>query len=359
MVLFILFIFICVISTLCIRQNPKIQYKIVFLYCFISFIFTGLRWNYGGDWDTYYNYFKNIKSLCFDDSSFEFGWIILSYTIKTIFNSYTLFQFFIASVIFFCIYTSIKKLSAVPLLSYFVYFAIDHGGINYVRTVIATCLIIYSLVYAKERKIIKYMLIWFCAFSIHFSSFIALPIYWIYNNTISFKKYIAVSFACISFFYISGKVFLSDFSLLGPYVQYKLDKYISAQESEEYFGSNITVEMAMMNYMIKKSFIFLFLFIYCKKALQNDYVFRGVTNVFIVGTAFYCSVVPIAMQFGRMSGYMDGSEIFIVPFIYKYIQSRIIKNIFLFLTILMNFIRINGHLDPDNPLIYNYHWVLF
>lgn len=332
---------------------------LVFYLCLISFALTGLRWNYGGDWDNYYNYFESIKELDFTHTGFEFGWVILSYIIKITTNSYTLFQFLVAGVFFFCITSSIKKLSVLPLLSYLIYFATSNGGISYVRTVFATCIILYSLVFAEEKNIKKYLITWFFAFSIHFSSLIALPIYWIYNNSISYRKYFLAFIVCVVFFYLNGKMFLSDFSLLGPYVQYKLDKYISAQEAGEYFGSSMTVETALINYIIKKSFVFIFLFMYCREALKHDKMFRGLTNVYITGTIFYCSVVPIAMQFGRMAGYMDGVEMFLVPLIYKYIQRDSNKLIFIFLVIAMNFIRIKGHLDPNNPLIYNYHWILF
>lgn len=359
MLLYSLFIIITIVTILNLNKVRQRQLQIVSIMCFVSFLLTGLRWNYGGDWDNYIDYFTSIRNLDFTDSSFEFGWVILSYIVKITTNSYTIFQFVIASVFYYCIRNSIGKLSVVPILSYFVYFALDHGGINYVRTGIATCIIIYSLVFANEQNLKKYLLTWFIAFSIHFSAFVALPLYWIYRSSISFKKYFFIFLGCVLFFYVSGKLFLSDFSLLGPYVQYKLDKYITAQEAGEYFGSNMTVEVAMANYLIKKAFVFLFLFLFCRKALQCDTVFRGITNIYIVGTIFYCSVVPIAMQFGRMSGYMDGTEIFIVPFIYKNIPQKTMKHIFLFLTIVMNIVRIKGHLDPTNPLIYDYHWILF
>lgn len=359
MLLFVLFVFIVLFTIINICKPKEKQLQLLYFLCLIICLLTGLRWNYGGDWDNYYNYFTAVKELDFINTSFEFGWVILSYIIKTITNSYTLFQFVIAGIFFFCITNSIKKLSVWPLLSYLIYFAIDHGGINYVRTSIATCVIIYSLVYAEEKNIIKYLITWLFAFSIHFSAFIALPIYWIYNNSISYKKYFYVFFVCVTFFYFSGKIFLSDFSYLGPYVQYKLDKYISAQEAGEYFGGAMSVEVALVNYIIKKSFIFIFLLLCCRKALEHDKMFRGLTNVYIAGTIFYCSVVPIAMQFGRISGYMDGTEIFLVPLIYKYTQRKANKIIFIFLVIVMNFIRIKGHLDPDNPLIYDYHWILF
>lgn len=359
MLLLILFFIIVLFTLTNIHSSYRRQLLLVFFFCLVSFALTGLRWNYGGDWDNYYDYFESIKDLDFRYTSFEFGWVILSYIVKVASNSYTLFQFLVAGFFFFCITSSIKKLSVLPLLSYLIYFATSNGGISYVRTVFATCIILYSLVFAEKKDIKRYLITWFLAFSIHFSSFIALPIFWIYNNSISYRKYFLVFIACASFFYLNGKMFLSDFGLLGPYVQYKLDKYISAQEAGEYFGGSMTIETAMINYIIKKSFVFIFLFTYCREALKQDSLFRGITNVYIAGTIFYCSVVPIAMQFGRMAGYMDGVEMFLVPLIYKYIQKSSNKLIFITSVIIMNFVRIKGHLDPNNPLIYDYHWILF
>lgn len=357
--LYTLFCILVILVILNIKRNRYQQLIIVWCICLVVFILTGTRWEYGGDWDTYYGYFKQLKELRFDDTGFEAGWVVLSYLIKNATHSYVAFQLVIAGVIFFCIYKSIKHLSPVPVLTYFVFFAIENGAINYVRTAFVTCIIIYSYIYISERKLIKFLIIVGLACTIHFSAFLAIPLYWIYDLKISYPKYIIMGTCVIAVFYISGKVFLSDFSILGPYVQYKLDKYISAQEAGEYYGGNVTVEMAMINHIIKKSFIFFFLFLYCRKALVENLIFRGLTNIYVAGTIFYCSVVPIALQFARTSGYYDGVEMFICAYIYKAINKKEMRLLFLILVIIMNFIRLRGHLDPSNPLIYNYHNVLF
>lgn len=342
-----------------INRNRNQQLRILWCVCLVVFILTGTRWNYGGDWDNYYGYFQQIKELRFDDSSFEFGWVILSYLIKNLINSYVVFQLVVAGIIFFCIYKGIKHLSPLPILSYFLFFSIENGAINYVRTGFATCIIIYSYIYISERKLLKFLTVVGLACTIHFSAFLAFPLYWIYGMKIKYPIYILIGVSVITVFYVIGKAFLSDLSFLGPYVQYKLDKYISGQEAGEYYGGNVTVEMAMINHVIKKSFVFLFLFLYCKKEIAVDKVFRGLTNMYIAGTIFYCSVIPIALQFARTSGYFDGVEIFICAYIFKTIKRRDMKLLFLFLIILMNFVRLHGHLDPQNPFIYNYHNVLF
>ena len=344
---------------LTINGSRKQQLNGVWCVCLVVFILTGTRWEYGGDWDNYYGYFKQLKELRFDDTGFEAGWVVLSYLIKNATHSYVAFQLVIAGVIFFCVYKSIKHLSPVPVLTYFVFFAMENGAINYVRTAFVTCIIIYSYIYIFERKLIKFLIIIGLACTIHFSAFLAIPLYWIYGMRIKYPIYILVGVGVIAVFYVLGKAVLSDFSVFGPFLEYKLRHYIEAQDAGEYFGGNITAEMAMVNHVIKKSFIFIFLFLYCKKELAEDRVFRGLTNIYIAGTIFYCSVTPIALQFARTSGYFDGVEIFICAYIFKTIKSKDIKLLFIILVIIMNFIRLRGHLDPTNPLIYNYHNVLF
>lgn len=357
--LYTLFCILVILVLLYIKRNRYQQLNIVWCVCFVVFILTGTRWEYGGDWDQYLSFFQNIKELSFDDVSVERGWVLLSYIIKRTTDSYVLFQFVIAGIIFFCIFKSIKHLSVAPLLSYLVFFAVENGAINYVRTAVATCIIIYSYIYISERKLLKFLIIVGLACTIHFSAFLAFPLYWIYGLKIKYPIYILIGASIIAVFYVAGKAFLSDFSTFGPYVQYKLSRYMEAQESGEYFGGNMTAEMAMINHVIKKSFVFLFLFLYCKKEIAVDKVFRGLTNMYIAGTIFYCSVIPIALQFARTSGYFDCVEIFICAYIFKTIKRRNMKLLFLFLIILINFVRLHGHLDPQNPLIYNYHNVLF
>lgn len=359
MLIYSVFVLLLLCTIFFVHSKDKEQLHVIFISAFLVFFLTGTRWEYGGDWDNYLSYFQNIKELSFDDVSMEPGWVLLSYIIKITTDSYVLFQFVIAGIIFFCIFKSIKHLSVAPILSYFVFFAVENGAINYVRTAVATCIIIYSYIYVSERKLLKFLVTIGLACSIHFSAFLAFPLYWIYKMKIAYPKYILIGICFMAFFYVAGKLFLSDFSLFGSYIQYKLDKYITGQEAGDSFGAMVTVETAMLNHIIKKSFIFVFLLLFCRKALVENLVFRGLTNIYVAGTIFYCSVVPIALQFARTSGYYDGVEMFICAYIYKTINKKEMRLLFLILVIIMNFIRLKGHLDPANPLIYNYHNVLF
>lgn len=359
MLLYILFSFLLIVSLIFVNGNRKTQLSVVLFFSFVVFVLTGTRWEYGGDWDNYYLYFNESAKFKLDELVFEPGYSILSFCVKNIFDSFVVLQFCMAGIIFYTINKSIKALSLVPILSYMVFFAMENGGLNYVRTTVATCIIIYSYTYVVKGELRHFLITVLLAMSIHFSAFVAFPLYWAYHNKVSYKKYIIIGLVCVGVFYVIGKTFLSGFSLFGSYVEAKLDRYIAAGATEENFGNTWSIEAALINHVVKKGALFLFIFLFCRKALKNDSVFRGLTNIYIIATIYYCSVVPITIQFARTSGYMDGVEIFLYGFVYKYIPRKKWKLVFLLVAIVMNIIRIRGHIDVNNPLIYNYHNVLF
>ena len=105
MLSYVIFIF-CIVLTLAFINAPsKRQNQIIFILCFVCFLLTGLRWEFGGDWEVYYSYFQKINSFALDEGSFEYGWVILSFVVKKLCASYIVFQFLMAAIIFF-LYTS-------------------------------------------------------------------------------------------------------------------------------------------------------------------------------------------------------------------------------------------------------------
>ena len=358
-----LFVFwgLCVILALLnIDKSRKQQLLIVFFLCSLAFFFTGTRWEFGGDWDFYYAYYRNVRELDFHGDSFEFdyGWVLFTYIIKTLFSSYVVFQFFIASIIFFCVYKGIKGLSYVPVLSYMIYFSMQNGGIGYVRTTVAASIFLFAYVFVAKKQFKPYLITVLFATSIHFASIMALPIYWIYWNHSKYSKYLLVFIICTVVFYVFGKVFISDVSFLGPFLEYKVNNYTSLQESGEGAGEYISVETAIIGHILKKAVTFFFLIFYCKKYYATDNYLRGMTNVYIAGSILYCSMAPISMQFVRMSPLFDCVEIYLYAYIYSKMRRRSDRALLLFVVVIMSIIRMRGHILPD-PLYYNYHNVLF
>ena len=322
MIPFILYSILAVL-TLISLNNRKIGRKMLFCICLVAFVLTGIRWEYGGDWGNYTYYFNHINGwkFRFDDNGYEFGWVIISTIVKQIFNSYVAFQFVIASVIFYCVYKCFTKLSPYPVLSYLILFSTVLGGIGYIRTILATIIIIYSYVFVVERKIFPFLLVVTFAGMIHYSAFIALPLYWIYKINIKYKTWLIIFIVSVSLFYIYGKMYFSSFSFLGPYIEYKINKYIMAEEDGGYFQGSMTMEKAIANQIIKKCFAVFSIIVFCGKDILKDKIFKGLFNIYLFSVVFYCSVVPMASQFGRMGGYFECVDCIIYAYIYYYIKN--------------------------------------
>lgn len=154
----------------------------------------------------------------------------------------------------------------------------------------------------------------------------------------------------------AGKLIFSNVSFLGDYLNYKLTNYMEQSEAGENFGVSISPERAMINQLLKKFYVFFFIFCYCKEVLTRDIRFRGFLNIYVFSLIFYCSVVPLAFQFARMSAYFEIVEMLIYAYIYYYLPQKE-KSLFLLLALLFNAWRIFGHADPGQPDIYNYHTV--
>jgi len=343
-----------------INNSRKQQLQIVFVLCLLTFFFTGTRWEFGGDWDSYYGYFNSIKSLDFNGNSFQmdYGWVFFSYLIKTIFSSYVAFQFFIAGIIFFSIYNGIKSLSYVPILSYLIYFSMQNGGIGYVRTTVAATVFLYSYKFVAKKQLVPFLVTALFAASIHFAAIVAIPIYWVYWNHAKYYKYLIVFILSTSTFYVFGRLFISDVSFLGPFLEYKISNYSSLQESGQGAAETVSLEAAMLSHIVKKSVTFYLLIVLCRKYYATDTFLRGMTNVYIAGSIFYCSLAPLSLQFSRMSPLMDSVEIYLYAYIYSKLHNRQGKLFLLVAIIFMGFIRMRGHILPD-PLYYNYHNILF
>lgn len=355
MILIYLYILFSVITLICINEKRKKQLEIVFFCGFLCFFLTCIRWNYGGDWESYLDYFRSIKDLNFEDG-FEPGWNFISYIIKETFNSYTVFQCVMAAVLFYTSYNVIKKLSVLPILSFLLYFSMTDAGLPYVRKGIAAAIITYSLIYIVRHDLKKFLLLVFIASCIHYSAIVSIPIYWVFHNKSPYKKYFIVFVCTTTLFYIFGKVIFSNVSFLGDYLSYKISNYMEQSEAGEHFGLSMSPERAMINQLLKKSFVFFFIYFYCRKKFDENEHFRGFFNVYVFSLNFYCCIVPMAFQFARMTAYFECVEMLLYAYIYRFLPQNK-KLLFLILTVLFNAWRIVGHADPEQPDIYFYHTI--
>ena len=194
-------IFILLIFTLPLLGKIKIVKGIKiygYTIAFIGiFIFCALRFDVGYDYSMYYGLIEgNIKFYDEQLNRIEF----LSRQLIFFSDLIGFYQFFfIASsfVITYFFYRAIKEnsfdiwLSILIFISFPIFFFVS---LSIVRQYMAVAILFYCFKYIKQRKFWTYLFaILFCSF-LHKSSFIALPIYFLYGNFINKKIIIFIYF---------------------------------------------------------------------------------------------------------------------------------------------------------------------
>ena len=176
------------IDNLFIEEKPTINYK-YFLSLIIISIIVGYRYNVGVDWDGYRIAFLDSGSLTFRENSFEFGYFIINKTMNLLGFSYQQLFFLINFITWYFIYKSIPN----RLLFYFIFFLFCSEfffwSMNGIRQFTAISLLLFSIKYIIDRKLIKYLLLLAVASLFHKTVFFLFPLYFIpykhlYNRTI-------------------------------------------------------------------------------------------------------------------------------------------------------------------------------
>lgn len=357
MLIFIYFFAIVLLSFYSLFVNRQKSEWILLFLCFFTFILTGIRWEYGGDWDVYLSYFRSIVDWDFQ-VPFEYGWVIFSTIIKYVSDSYIIFQFLIASFIFYAVYHYIKELSPLPLISYMVYFSTTAADIGYVRSSVAVVIVLYSLVFVVKKSKLKFVLCILFASSLHLSALAGFVLYPVFYCKIRYK-YILLFFIINTLLFLKvGPMVFQSMSFLGDVLYAKIQTYMEASEAGETFGSTITTERAIIGHLIKKVFVLVFVLMYMRDVLKTDITFRGLFNVYIFSSIFYCAVFPVIREAAmRMCGYFECVDMLIFAYILSNLKLLHNKIIFFILLCLFSFFRLNG-LVSGSTFHSNYNSIL-
>jgi hypothetical protein len=95
------------------------RWNVIVLLC-ILIILSGLRWETGADWQSYYIFFKiNNTWNEYKNGPFEILYAFLNYAVKTLFNSYSIFLLILGISTIVLKYASIEKVAVYPALTFF------------------------------------------------------------------------------------------------------------------------------------------------------------------------------------------------------------------------------------------------
>ncbi len=182
--LFLLFFIILTCFDIGQKKN-KLFDRILYSILFLAFVLiAGLRYRVGGDslaYQEYFNTYPNLSQLKhFDFKNEEYRplWYILNAIIKSIDNSFILFQFVQATFVNGVIFWFIQKYCRHKYVGILFYFLLEYTYFNMeiLRESFPICIFLLSVPFLLKRKWVKYYLFSIVALYFHLSAIIALVI---------------------------------------------------------------------------------------------------------------------------------------------------------------------------------------
>lgn len=187
-------------------QDEYKNYKAVWFIIGALIIFAGFRMFAGADYGSYVNmysfygkttdYSQILEGASFKTTDIEVEWLFVLLG-KIFFDLGVPFQFFIFFIALLSIipkFISFEKSSVYPALSWLLYmfphyFSSDAGQI---RQAVAMGIILLSLEFIKQRKLLPFIIMIYLAMSFHKSSVIFLPAYWLVKVRLNSKTILAL-----------------------------------------------------------------------------------------------------------------------------------------------------------------------
>lgn len=187
-------------------------------------LFFGLRWYIFSDTARYSEIYADVDtSLSLRENVanqpfVDFGYMFIMLIAKHLGLGFHFFIFLNSLVDFSLMYVCIRRYSVNPPLTclFFLAFQGIFIELNLLRNFKAILIFLLSLKYIEEKKLGKYLFCQVAAITLHMSSIIFIPIYWILNRRWNFKVVLSIS-AFAVFVYLFASNLISDVtnSLLG------------------------------------------------------------------------------------------------------------------------------------------------
>lgn len=201
------------------KNTPKpFPDKYLKLIISLFILFFGLRWHLFSDSIVYerdynsisinYGLLANYKDL----PSIDVGYLCFMWLFKMTGANYAVFQFFNTIIDFILFYLCIKRYSVNPVITclFFIAFTGIQTECNLLRNIKVILIFILSLKLIEEHKLGKYILCHIFCSTVHISSLLFIPMYWIINKKWNFRVVFVLSSIAV-FIYLFAANALSQF----------------------------------------------------------------------------------------------------------------------------------------------------
>ena len=330
--------------------DNKIDKKIIFyLLSLCFFLFAGLRFETGFDYDNYRVLYNDYIFYRENWTLEPFIKVLFLFTDYYFFNFYG-FIFIIAFLSLIIKFRFFEKYSYLPLLSILLYYSrifliFDFGQI---RQGMALGIVLWASTYINHRKF-KYFIFLLCIATLfHVSSLVFFPMFFITNKLYSNKIYLFLLLLSTTMLFVDVKEIIINMSFLPNFIESKLFFYTEVEAGDQ-IGINFSS-------LFRLSLISIILY-HKKNFLNNSYEII-VFNIYYFGILFFFFFQSLPQLGGRGSMYFQQFELILIPIIFFKLKNLYLKYLFLFIIFLYCFWGIYSTINFQKEL-FNPYKIIF
>jgi hypothetical protein len=261
----------------------KLGFKYV-TFCLLVFQ-VGLRWETGTDWKAYLQHFEQLSDLSSTSpllTGMEYGYSLFVWVCKSILEQYWFFLLLHATIFYLLLFWGLKRIAPYFFITLLVFYCSTMGVEGSNRQLIAIVIIMFSLRFVFEKKILPFLCCVFVAFNFHATALVA-GIYYVLNRNFKVKYVLAILFIAlvIGRTSIPFKLFSLTGNALGGEAASKVLFYLEgAKESISEYGLSFSG--------LVKRVVFVCIFFYNRDKLQAQLSsYNLVLNGYTIGLVFY------------------------------------------------------------------------
>lgn len=199
----ICFIILFALAVLNVQMHDKLSRQILSGFTALLLIcIAGLRYETGGDWDTYTKIFATLPSFNhligrpaeFANIGIEEGFVLLCAFVKSLGGTVQHLFFVVTCINITLITVALNKYTKYPVVGLMCYYCLLYFQLEmiYIRQATAVALCFFALQYIQPKKIVPYMIFIIMACTFHRVAALMIPLYFFMNRKLSAWIYLTV-----------------------------------------------------------------------------------------------------------------------------------------------------------------------
>lgn len=199
----ICFVILFALAILNLQMHDKLSSQILSGIAALMLIgIAGLRYETGGDWDTYTKLFASFPTFSrligspaeFAHIHVEEGFVLLNAWVKSMGGTVQHLFFVVTFINITLITCALHKYTQYPVIGLLCYYGILYFSLEmiYIRQATAVALCFFALQYIREKKIVLYMLVILIACTFHRVAALMIPLYFLLDRKLPVWLYLTV-----------------------------------------------------------------------------------------------------------------------------------------------------------------------